>query len=105
MDPLTSAVINALGVGGPLGLVLGLAVKVLWSQLRELRVHYEGDPSRPEVTGKFDSLRKEYETKLTKEREDYAQEIKRLHAEQKEMLLDINSTFRALLSQDNGDED
>lgn len=98
MDPLTSAVLQALGVGGPLGLVLGLAVKVLWGQLTTLRVHYEGDPDRPEKPGKFDELRKEYEGKLSKERDAYSEEIKRLHSEQKEMLLDLNETLRSLLS-------
>ena len=101
---LTAAVMQALGVGGPLGLVLGIAVKVLWGQLTSLRVHYEGDPERPDKPGKFDELRKEYEAKLTQERETYAAEIKRLHTEQKDMLLDLNETLRSLLSPGAGDE-
>lgn len=34
MDPILVAVLKALGVGGPMGLLLGYTVKVLWAKLQ-----------------------------------------------------------------------
>lgn len=71
---MDNTIIEALSVSGPLSLVLGLAVKTLWSKLGAL------------------------EAKVDQERANYDSRIDNLHDEQKQLLLDLNTTLRGLLT-------
>ena len=76
--------LKALIASGPLALVLGIAVKILWTRLAEVEV------KRIEEHRAFlereDKVRDQLESKLQKEREDY-----------KLLLLDLNTTLKGLL--------
>jgi hypothetical protein len=76
---MVDEVINALVASGPMALLMGLVVLVLWLKLQSLRAHYEGDPSDPTKPGRIkqdasaaqdreDKLRKHFEDRLDAER-------------------------------------
>jgi hypothetical protein len=72
--------LTALASNGPLALLAGMIVIVLWRKLTSLQVHYEGDPKDPTKIGlvrtmqqaaqaREDALREHYEKRIDKERD------------------------------------
>lgn len=97
MDPVTLALLKSLAVGGPLGIVLGLTCRELWTQLNELRWFYEGNPKKNDQPGRIEELRREHEAARAAERKRYEEKIEALHEEQKTLLRDLNVTLKTLL--------
>ena len=76
--------LKALIASGPLALVLGIAVKILWTRLAE--VEGKRIEEHRACLEREDKVRDQLESKLQKEREDY-----------KLLLLDLNTTLKGLL--------
>lgn len=90
-----------LAASGPLALVLGLAVYVLWSSNRELRQLYEGDPKDPEQKpGRIAQLQRAAQAREDAIREFYEGKLKVERDEQKELLKELNATLRGSLLDD-----
>lgn len=91
-------VFDAVAQNGPLAVVMGAVVVVLWKRLVQLRTHYEGDPSDPErkpgvlslerraAQQREDAVRGHYEGLLAQERAAHQAEIDRERGEQRALL-------------------
>jgi len=77
---MLEAALTALASHGPLALLAGMIVVVLWKKLQALQVYYEGDPGDPMKIGlirtmqkaaqeREDALRVHYEARVDKERD------------------------------------
>ena len=96
---MLESALTALASNGPLALLAGMIVVVLWRKLTALQVHYEGDPSdttgtkiglvarvRQEAQVREDALRVHYDGLVAKERN-----------ENKQLWRDVNATLKGLV--------
>jgi len=104
---MLDSALTALAQNGPLALLAGMIVIVLWKKLTALQVHYGGDPKDPtkvgliaanaaaaqaredklneEAKAREDTLRVHYETRLDSER-----------SAAREVMNDFNATLRGI---------
>ena len=76
--------LRALVASGPLAIVLGMAVKILWDRLSGLEATRLSDHKA--AVEREDKVRDSFEGQLRKERDEY-----------KALLLDLNTTLKGLL--------
>jgi len=113
--------INTLIASGPMAVVLGLGLVVLWRKLQAQRIYYEGDPDpdksektpgklatmasdaqtredliRKDYDGRLSKQRVHYEGLITTQRGEYEGQLRGEREENKGLFREINETIRAL---------
>lgn len=91
-------VLEILAQNGPLAVIGGAIVLVLWKKLTALQVHYEGDPTDATKVGLIARMRHDAQEREDKLRADYGLEIKTERDENKQLWRETNDAFKGLLN-------
>ncbi len=87
--------LKSLVASGPMAVILGTAVYMLWRQNRELRTFYEGDPKEPErKPGRIAELVKSGQDREDSVRLEMREALKHERDEQKSVMDELLRTLK-----------
>ena len=89
--------LQALAASGPLAILMGLVIVVLWKENRALRKKYEGDPGdakTPATKGVIEEQRLAAQAREDEQRQHFEQRVDAERTENKAIMRELNETLK-----------
>lgn len=91
---MLEAALTALASNGPLALLAGMIVIVLWKKLQAIQIHYAGDPKDSTKVGLIRHMQVEAQEREDTLREHYEERLDCERSEQKAVMRELNDTLK-----------